>query len=151
MHRLRWHRITWGGVWEGHKRNVVIYEWPLRHSNHGYLAVSIKPFPTKASTIAPWSKIALRSKGLSYKKRSLFYHLPIHKLRHLNGKGRAVQKMMPDDTGLEKGWRNLRIAPYVLKIACCDSKTKLWIVFVVLWQKDTIEKKSSVVRISKYF
>ena len=43
------------------------YHSTTRHSNHGNLAMTVKPFPSEASKIAPRSKIAMSSKGAPYK------------------------------------------------------------------------------------
>ena len=38
-----------------------------RYSNHGNLAVKVKPFPSEAQKLAPRSKITMSSKGAPYK------------------------------------------------------------------------------------
>ena len=55
-----------------------------RQSNHGNLAVKVKPFPSEAYKIASRSKIAMSmsSKGATYK--IVFHRYVIHKLRHLD-------------------------------------------------------------------
>ena len=60
--RWRW----WGKGWKRKNTNSTI-----THSNHGYVAVKVKPFPLQASKIAPRWKIAMSRKGASYK---IVYH-----------------------------------------------------------------------------
>ena len=43
----------------------------IRHSNHGNVAVKVKPFPSEASKIAPRGKIDMSSKVAPYK---IVYH-----------------------------------------------------------------------------
>ena len=75
-------------------------------SNHGNLAVKVKPFPSdsEAAKMAPKSKLAISRKGAPYKIvfQGYIFRSFINYVIWFGGRG-GGQKMMQDDKGEGRG------------------------------------------------